>query len=209
LEEQSVVDDYAELLKDELNVKDVSLLGSASEAVAFSLNPLPKQLGQRFQSQFPKVRKALLNLPADKSARKLLDGEPLSVRIEDETFEITPDEVEVRAEAKEGYAVASDGAYLAALVTELTKDLIKEGLVREFVRRVQSLRKDADFDIADRIHLFFTASEGLIEAIMDFEDYIKVETLALSLYPGENPEGIPFLQDEFDDETVRISIEKA
>jgi isoleucyl-tRNA synthetase len=209
LEEQSVVDDYAELLKDELNVKDVSLLGSASEAVAFSLNPLPKQLGQRFQSQFPKVRKALLNLPADKSARKLLDGEPLSVSIEDETFEITPDEVEVRAEAKEGYAVASDGAYLAALVTELTKDLIKEGLVREFVRRVQSLRKDADFDIADRIHLFFTASEGLIEAIMDFEDYIKVETLALSLYPGENPEGIPFLQDEFDDETVRISIEKA
>lgn len=208
-ESQSVVSDYAELLKDELNVKSISLMGSASEAVAFSLNPLPKQLGQRFKSLFPKVRKSLLNLPADKSARKLLDGASLSVSVEDETFEITPDEVEVRAEAKEGYAVASEGAYLAALVTELTTDLIKEGLVREFVRRVQSLRKDADLDIADRIHLYFTASEGLAEAIMDFEDYIKEETLALSLNPGENPEGTPFLQDEFDDETVRISIEKA
>jgi len=209
LEEQSVVADYAELLKDELNVKKVSLLGSASEAVAFSLNPLPKQLGQRFQSLFPKVRKALLDLPADRSARKLLDGESLSVVVEDETYEINPDEVEVRAESKEGYAVASEGAYLAALVTEMTPELVKEGLVREFVRRVQSLRKDADLEISDRIHLYFTATEGLAEAILDFEEYIKEETLSVRLHPGENPEGAPFLQDEFDDETVRISIEKA
>ncbi len=209
LEEQSVVSDYAELLKDELNVKEVSLLGSASEAVAFSLNPLPKQLGQRFQSLFPKVREALLELPADRSARKLLDGETLSITVEGETYEIGPEEVEVRAESKEGYAVASESAYLAALVTEMTPALVKEGLVREFVRRVQSLRKDADLDISDRIHLYFTASEGLAAAIVAFPDYIKEETLAVSLNPGENPEGLPFLQDEFDEETVRISIVKA
>ncbi|MFW5714608.1 MAG: isoleucine--tRNA ligase, partial [Brevefilum sp.] len=209
LDEQSVVSDYAELLKDELNVKKISLLGSASEAVSFSLNPLPKQLGQRFQSLFPKVHKALLELPADRSARKLLDGKSLMVNVEGEAYGITPDEVEVRAEAKEGYAVASEGAYLAALLTELTPELVKEGLVREFVRRVQSLRKNADLDIADRIHLYFTGSKGLAEAIMDFEDYIKEETLTVSINPGDNPEGLPFLQDEFDDETIRISIEKA
>jgi isoleucyl-tRNA synthetase len=209
LEEQSVVSDYGDLLKDELNVKKVSLLGSASEAVAFSLNPLPKQLGQRFQSLFPKVHKALLDLPADRSARKLLDGESLSITVEGESYEINPDEVEVRAEAKEGYAVASEGAYLAALVTELTPELVKEGLVREFVRRVQSLRKDTDLEISERIRLYFTASEELSEAIMDFKDYIKEETLAVSLHPGENPEDAPFLQDEFDEQTVRISIKKA
>ena len=207
-EEQSVVADYADLLMDELNVKEVSLLGSASEAVQFSLNPLPKQLGQRFKSRFPKVRQKLLELPADKSARKLLDGESLRINVEGEDYEITPDEVEVRAEAKEGYAVASEGAYLAALVTELTPELVNEGLVREFVRRVQSLRKDADFDIADRIHLYYTASEGLTKAIQSFEDYIKEETLAKEITAGENPEGLPMLQDEFDDESVRISIEK-
>jgi len=207
-EEQSVVEDYADLLMDELNVKAVSLLGSASEAVSFSLNPLPKQLGQRFQALFPKVRKALLELPADQSARKLLDGEVLSVTVEGETYEITPDEVEVRAEAKEGYAVASEGAYLAALVTELTPELVNEGLVREFVRRVQSLRKDADLDIADRIHLYYSASEGLDEAINAFEDYIKEETLAKDMTSGVIPEGLPFLQDEFDGETIKISIEK-
>ncbi|HAF47961.1 MAG TPA: isoleucine--tRNA ligase, partial [Anaerolineaceae bacterium] len=177
-DEQSVVADYADLLLDELNVKEVSLLGSASEAVEFSLNPLPKQLGQRFKALFPKVRQALLALPADQSARKLLDGKRLTITLEGEEFEITPDEVEVRAEAKEGYAVASEGAYLAALVTDLTPELVDEGLVREFVRRVQSLRKDADLDIADRIYLYYSASERLTKAISSFQDYIMEETLA-------------------------------
>ena len=208
LDEQSVVKDYADLLEDELNVKGVSLLGSASEAVSFSLNPLPKQLGQRFKADFPKVRKALLALPADLSARQLLEGNMLTVEMDGEIYEISSDEVEVRAESKAGFAVASEGAYLAALVTEMTPDLVNEGLVREFVRRVQSLRKDADLDIADRIHLYYTASERLVKAIQAFEDYIKEETLAADLVVGVNPEGLPFTQDEFDGETVRISLEK-
>ena len=207
-DEQNVPMEYADLLMDELNVKKISLLGSASEAVSFSLNPLPKQLGQRFKADFPKVRKALLGLPADQSARQLLDGENLLVFVDDETYEITLDEVEVRAESKAGYAVASEGAYLAALVTDLSPELVNEGLVREFVRRVQSLRKDADLDIADRIRLYYTASARLMEAISAFEDYIKEETLAKEMTPGVTPEGLPFLQDEFDGEMVRISVEK-
>jgi isoleucyl-tRNA synthetase len=208
IEEQSVVADYADLLKDELNVKAVSLLGSASEAVSFSLNPLPKQLGQRFKANYPQVRQALLDLPADQSARKLLDGDLLTVTVGDESYEISAEEVEVRAEAKSGYAVASEGAYLAALVTELTPALLHEGLVREFVRRVQSLRKDADFDIADRIHLYYTASEQLNQAIQAFSEYIKEETLAVELSAGVIPEELPLLQDEFDGESVRICVEK-
>jgi isoleucyl-tRNA synthetase len=209
MEEQSVVGDYAELLKDELNVKTVSLLGSASEAVSFTINPLPKQLGQRFKAQFPQVRAALLALPADQSARKLMDGESLSIVVDGETYQIGGDEVEVRADAKAGFAVASEGAYLAALVTELSPELVQEGLVREFVRRVQSLRKDADFDIADRIHLYYTASEQLNAAIQAFSEYIKEETLAVELSAGVTPEDLPLLQDEFDGESVRICIQKA
>ena len=207
-DEQNVPLDYADLLMDELNVKKISLLGSASEAVSFSLNPLPKQLGQRFKADFPKVRKAILDLPADQSARQLLDGENLLVFIDGETYVVTLDEVEVRAQSKEGYAVGSEGAYLAALVTELSPELVNEGLVREFVRRVQSLRKDADLDIADRIRLYYTASSLLMEAISAFEDYIKEETLAKEMTPGVTPENLPFIQDEFDGEMVRISVEK-
>ncbi|MBW6464980.1 MAG: isoleucine--tRNA ligase [Brevefilum sp.] len=208
LEEQSVVLDYADLLKDELNVKAVSMLGSASDAVSFSLNPLPKQLGQRFKAQYPQVRQALMELPPDQSARQLLNGQALSVLVDGEVHQITPDEVEVRAESKAGFAVASEGPYLAALVTELSPELVHEGLVREFVRRVQSLRKDADLDIADRIRLYYTASEQLNTAIQAFSDYIKEETLAVDLILGVTPEDLPLLQDQFDGETVRICIEK-
>ncbi|MGI6741771.1 MAG: isoleucine--tRNA ligase [Brevefilum sp.] len=209
IDEQNVVQDYEDLLKDELNVKKVSLLGSASDAVSFSITPLPKQLGQRFLALFPEVRKALYDLPADQSARKFLEGKKVSVTIDGETYEISSDEVEVRAEAKEGFAVASEGAYLAALVTELTSELINEGLVREFVRRVQSLRKDADFDIADRITLYFTASQQLSNAIEAFTDYIKEETLATEIISGKNPAGLPTSKDAFDSQSVRISIEKS
>jgi len=208
MDSQNVVEKYAGLLKDELNVKSVNLLGSASDAVQFGLNPLPKQLGQRFKAKYPSVRNALLDLPADQSARQLLDGGSLFIQLDEEMIEIGPDEVEVRAEAKEGYAVASEGAYLAALETDLTPELENEGLVREFVRRVQSLRKEANLDIADRIHLFYTTSERLSTAIKAFEKYIKEETLATSMTPGVSPEGLPFSQDEFDGEAVKIYIEK-
>jgi isoleucyl-tRNA synthetase len=79
--------------------------------------------------------------------------------------------------AKEGFAVAEEGAYVAALVTDLTPELVAEGLAREFVRRAQDLRKTADLDVSDRIELFVEASAGLKSAIETHADYIKAETL--------------------------------
>ncbi len=89
--------------------------------------------------------------------------------------------MEVRAQAKEGFAVANDGAYLAALVTDLTPELVREGLAREFVRRVQDLRKTADLDVADRIRVYVTATPGLKEAIEANRDYVNTETLTVEL----------------------------
>ena len=80
------------------------------------------------------------------------------LQVEGQEFEILPDEVEVRLEARSGLAVAAEGAYVAALDTELTPELVREGLAREFVRRLQELRKQADLDVADRIRLFVSAT---------------------------------------------------
>ena len=81
---------------------------------------------------------------SEEAARPLLEGKPLRVEVNGESYDVLPDEVEVKALAKEGFAVAEDGPYVAALVTELTPELVQEGLAREFVRRVQDLRKSAD-----------------------------------------------------------------
>jgi len=208
-DEMRVVEEHADLLEEELNVKHVRLLNAAGEAVSFALNPLPKQLGQKYGNLFPELRKAILALDVDKTAPELLAGQSVKVSITSGEYEILPEEIEVRVTAKSGYSVAADGAYLAALVTELTPELVKEGLAREFVRRVQDLRKSADLDIADRIHLYYTATPGLLEAVSAFADYVKGETLAVDLLPGTNPEGLPSVEDEFDKEKVTVTIQKA
>ncbi len=209
LEERKAVEAYAELLADELNVKKVRALDTASDAVSYSLNPLPKQLGQKYGSRFPAVRQAVLAADATQAALKLLAGEPLPVTVNGETLEILPEEVEVRAQAKEGYAVATEGAYQAALVTDLTPELVEEGLAREFVRRVQDLRKTAELDIADRIRLQYQASAGLAKAINSFRDYVMGETLTVELKEGAAPQDWAAASDEFDGEKVTIGLKKA
>ncbi len=207
-DERHVVEVYADLLADELNVKQVIPLNTAGEAVSFSLNPLPKQLGQKYGSRFPAVRQALLALNAEDAARKLMNSQPVDVTAAGETFSIQPDEVEVRVQARSGYAVAADGAYLAALVTDLTPELVQEGLAREFVRRVQDLRKQADLDISDRIRVIYTATPDLADAVQAFAEYISAETLALELKPGEVTGDMPNVHDTFDGETVTVGLEK-
>lgn len=207
-DEQDIPLKYADLLEDELNVKQVRMLNAAGEAVSYSLNPLPKQLGQKYGNRFPAIRQALLALDAAQAAQKLLAGQFLSVEANGETYEILPEEVEVRMQARSGYAVASEGAYLAALTTELTPELIREGLAREFVRRVQDLRKNAGLEIADRIEVVYQASDGLAQAIEAFREYIMNETLTLSLNAGVVPAEMATAEDSFDGETVKIGLRK-
>ena len=207
-DEERVVMDYADLLADELNVKEVRLLNAAGEAVDYSLNPLPKQLGQKYGNQFPEIRKVILGLNAEQMAMKLLAGEAIQVEITGKMLEILPEEVEVRLKAHEGYSVASEGAYLAALVTDLSPELIAEGLAREFVRRVQDLRKTADMDIANRITIIYDATPNLKKAVENYRDYIMTETLAVEMVNGEPGAEMFKVEDAFDGEKVNIGISK-
>ena len=182
------------------------VLDAAGEAVSFVLNPLPKQLGQKYGKLFPAIRKAVSEMPADDGARRLLAGQNLVVSAEEQAIELLPDEVEVRAQAHAGFSVASEGAYLAALVTDLTPALVQEGLAREFVRRVQDLRKQMDLDIADRIKVQYAASVGLTEGVEAFRDYVMGETLTVDLRKAT---GAPdWFQDSFDGESLALKIEK-
>ncbi len=208
-ESGGVVEEYSDIIADELNVKTVRLLSAAREAVSYAINPLPKQLGQKYGSRFPAIRKALLAMDPETAALALLEGKYLEVTLDGDTLYILPEEVEVRILAREGYAVAAEGAYLAALVTDLTPELVKEGLAREFVRRVQDLRKTADLDIADRIRVAYRASAGLEAAVQAFQGYISSETLAVELTSGDVDENMARVEDQFDGETVAIGLVKA
>jgi isoleucyl-tRNA synthetase len=207
--ERKAVETFADLIEDELNVKSVRLLDTSTEAVSHSVKPLPKQLGQKYGNKFPVLQKAILALNSEEVAHALLGGGSVNVKADGQAYQILPDEVEIKAQAKEGFAVAEEGSYVAALVTDLTPDLVQEGLAREFVRRVQDLRKSADLDVADRIKLFVTASANLQAAIEAHRDYITSETLAISLAFTNLPAGAPHAEDQFDSENVKVALLKA
>ena len=198
-----------DVVQDELNVKQVRLLDAATEAVSHTVKPLPKQLGQKYGNKFPVIQKAILAMNAEEVAKTLMGGAPLEVKAGGETFHILSEEVEVKAMAKEGFAVAEDGAYVAALVTALTPELVTEGLAREFVRRVQDLRKTADLDVADRIALFVEASPGLTSAIEAHREYITAETLTKTLSFAAAPKDASVVEDAFEGETVKVGLVKS
>ena len=206
--ERRAVETYTELFTDELNVKHVRLLDAATEAVSHTVKPLPKQLGQKYGNRFPSLQKAILAMNPEEVAKTLMSGDALKVRVDGTEYGILPDEVEVKAQAKEGFAVAEEGPYVAALVTELTPELVQEGLAREFVRRVQDLRKSAELDVADRIELFVEASAGLRSAVEAHQDYITTETLTSKLQFSSPPGEAAVAEDRFDGETIKVGLVK-
>jgi isoleucyl-tRNA synthetase len=206
--ERKAVENYSDLFMDELNVKHVRLLDAATEAVSHTVKPLPKQLGQKYGNKFPSLQKAILAMDTENVAKTLMSGQTLKFTLDGTEYGILSEEVEVKAQAKEGFAVAEEGPYVAALVTELTPELVQEGLAREFVRRVQDLRKTTDLDIADRIDLFVEASTGLKSAIEAHRDYITTETLTSNLEFGSSPSDASVAEDTFDSETVKVGLVK-
>jgi isoleucyl-tRNA synthetase len=207
--ERKALETHADIVADELNVKRVRALDASAEALTHTVKPLPKQLGQKYGNKFPALQKAILAMNAEEVARTLLSGQPLKVSMDGAEYGILPEEVEVKANARSGFAVAEEGAYVAALVTDLTPELVQEGLAREFVRRVQDLRKSADLDMADRVNLFVEASAGLQSAVEAHKDYITAETLTVDLKFATPPAEASVVEDEFEGEKVKVGLVKA
>ena len=185
------------------------MLDAVREAAEYRLNPLPKQLGRKYGARFPAVRSAVLALDADSAAQRLLNGDSIELQIEGESVELLPSEVEVRISPKVGFATAADGAYVAALVTDIDQELGREGLANEVVRRVQELRKQAEFSVDDRIRLQYSGTRELMEAIEAHRAHISAETLSLSMEYSEEPTGIANAEYQFQDMELRIAISRS
>ncbi|MDP9352477.1 MAG: class I tRNA ligase family protein, partial [Chloroflexota bacterium] len=163
---------------EELNVKQLEVVESAGELVEYSVLPKLPVLGPKYGKRMPAIRKALTALDPREVALRALSGEGVEVQVNRETVVLSPDELLIEEREREGLASTSEGGYLVALDTEITPELFYEGLVRDFVRQVQNMRKEAGFNISDRIAVAFESSEDLRTALEHFQDYARSETLA-------------------------------
>jgi isoleucyl-tRNA synthetase len=179
----------SDFVVEELNVKELLFAEDASALVTYVLKPDLRLLGPRFGARLPHVLEALAALDAEAWAAKLQAGEPVAVTVDGETIHLSSEEVSVETNPREGYEVSREGDYLVAVDVTLTDDLIQEGLARELVRRIQNLRKDADFRIEDKIATYYEGDPELTAVVQDYAEYISQETLSVEMIEGRKPEG--------------------
>jgi isoleucyl-tRNA synthetase len=207
--EREVVSQYSDIIREELNVKEVRLLDAVREAAEYQLKPLPMQLGQKYGAKFPAIRGALLELDADSAAQQLLNGESIELEIESQTIKVLPSEVEVQISPRKGFTAAAEGAYVAALVIEIDQELLQEGLANEVIRRVQELRKQKGFSVSDRIHFRYDGTSAVTNAIVVHQPHIETETLSLPLERITEPIGAEGTEYEFQEEKLTVVISKS
>ncbi len=167
------------LISDELNVRTVEFSTDSSELATIQAKPSFKQLGPKLG---PLMKKAvpLINSLSDEQIAEISSGAVVAVELEGKTIELTSSDIEVVRNPKEGLAVSAEGSLVVGLDTQLNDDLITEGLARELVNKIQSMRKEADLEVTQRIQVAFESNEIIGSAVLQYVDYIKAETLALS-----------------------------
>ncbi|MBN2002477.1 MAG: isoleucine--tRNA ligase [Anaerolineae bacterium] len=198
-----------DVLADELNVKDIAFVAEEGELVEYKLLPLNRVLGPKFGKQFPLLRQALDKLDAAQAVAQLHAGQSLTLALSDGGEAVlAPDEVIVQSHSREGYGVAGEGGLVVALDTIVTPELEQEGLAREIVRRVQDLRKQADYNLTDHIFVQYKASGKLGEAIRAQAGTIAGEVLADRLEAVELPAGDKVLSEELEGDTVVLAVRR-
>ena len=169
-----------DVILDELNIKELVILDNDSEIVSKSAKPNFKSIGPKFGKKVNKVAGSIKAF-SSKEIEQLEAKNSVSINIDGEELKISKEDVEIVNSEITGWVVESEEGVTVAIDTELTGELVAEGLAREFVNRIQNMRKDAGFDVTDRIKIKFSGSKELVNAVNSFQDYISNETLAEEL----------------------------
>lgn len=177
-DERLVVEAVREIILDEVNVKEIEYVDDDSGIVSKTARPNFPVLGKRLGKRMKPVAAAIRDLSTTDISNLEKDG-LIHIDLEDGTsVKITLEEVEIQRTGLEGWSVETEEGITVAVDTELTPELLQEGLSREFVNRIQNMRKEADFEVTDRISIGFAGSDELKQAVQATIETIKSETLA-------------------------------
>jgi isoleucyl-tRNA synthetase len=179
--EREAISARADLVKAELNVKELDFVTEEGELVSYAVKPNYRSLGPRFGKRMPQVAAAVEALDPVHVAAMMADGSQVGINIDGDDHTIGPDEVTLSLQPLDGYEVEAEAGHAVALQLELDDELRREGLAREIVHAVQNARKEAGLEITDRIALSLGGDVALIAAAQAHEPYIAGEVLATSV----------------------------
>ena len=195
----------ADLIKSEVNVKEIEVLEDASDILVKQIKPNFKVLGPRFGKDMKAVAQAVNNFNAE-DIKNIEQNGNLDVEVNGKTITLERTDVEIISQDIEGWLVANEGALTVALDVTISPELKKEGIARELINRIQNLRKDSGFEVTDKIEVTLQKDVQVVDAVEVNEDYIKSETLTNKI------EIIDHLEDgieiAFDDVNTKLYIKK-
>ncbi|MBQ3307702.1 MAG: isoleucine--tRNA ligase [Bacilli bacterium] len=173
--DEVIVGDLLDIIKEELNVKEVQYNDDMTEYLEYQIKPDFQVLGKTLGPKMKELQAVLSKLTSNEISKVSTEG--LTVQLDGEDFELNNENTLISIKQKEGYASTSNNKTIVVLDTELTEELILEGLAREFVRNVQALRKEKDFVITDHIKVYYNGTDKIDEMFKLYKDYIMGEVL--------------------------------
>ena len=174
-------DQNAGEIMDELNVKKIERVSSPEKIMKFSLKPNFKSLGDKYGNELNQIRDLLAETDYAEAAESLRGEGVISLSNNGSVYELSAEDVIVQEDVLDGKSAVSEKQLTVAVITELTEELIQEGIVRDMIRSVQNMRKEAGFNVEDRITVFCDAEDDLKKALQSYENYFCNEVLAVNL----------------------------
>ncbi len=203
--EERALERLAPQVLEELNVRELRIVRDESDFLRFEVKPNLKLLGQKYGKDVQAIARELSSMSDDRRneiAKAVAAGR--SVNVAGKTLE--PEELLVAGREKEGFASAEENGAVVIVSTELTPELLREGLAREIVHRIQNLRKDAGFEIADRIRTYVSGDAEVLSVMQEHGDYVRQETLSVEVVDGEAPEGAQVESADVDGRAVTLGV---
>jgi isoleucyl-tRNA synthetase len=184
--EERALERLAPQVLEELNIRELRIVHDESDFLRFEVKPNLKVLGQKYGKDVQVIARELGSISDERRGEiAKAVGAGRTVEVAGKTLE--PGELLVNGREKEGFASAEENGAVVIVSTELTPELLREGLAREIVHRIQNLRKEAGFEIADRIRVYFAADDEIRAALSEYDDYVRQETLTVEIVSGAPP----------------------
>jgi isoleucyl-tRNA synthetase len=169
--------DYASIIAEEINVKEVIFTSDATDFISYAFKPQMRTLGPKYGKLLNGIRNALTELDGVKAMAELNQTGELQLVVEGETLPLTKEDLLISTTQKEGFVAQSDGNFTVVLDTFLTEELLEEGFVREIISKLQTMRKEAGFEVQDHIVIGYTGSEKIVSIFAKNSDLIAGEVL--------------------------------
>ncbi|MFC1492420.1 isoleucine--tRNA ligase [candidate division KSB1 bacterium] len=204
--QKEYIESGREFILNEVNIKDLKFIEDKDALLTKVAKPNFGKLGPKLGKKMKAGKEVITNLDPGQ-IKEFEENGSLKIEIENENFTISEEDLEIATEDMPGLVAVEDYGMTIGINTNLTDELLKEGFAREFVNRIQNMRKEADFDVVDRIRIFLEAEDDIFETVEDQKEYIKRETLTkeiLTTYSdGEYSKII-----EFENGTAKVGIER-